>query len=358
MKICLICVEIFAWGKYGGFGRSTRMLGRELVKRGNEVTAVIPRRTGQKPVEVLDGIRVLGFDRVNPFTAIDLLRQADAEIYHSQEPSFGTYLAQHALPGRKHVVTFRDTRSMHDWWLFFTHPTFNNLQVVMNFLYEDNALVHRAVRAADRCFTASHFLIPKARAKYRLDKDPEFLPSPIQFPATISKSQTPLVCFVGRLDRIKRPQIFFELARKFPNVDFVVVGAGHNTAWNHELLKQYDKLTNLILHGFIDQFNSNTLSDILGKSWILVNTSPHESLPTSFVEAAGHGCAILSEMDPDGFASDFGYHVQDGDYVKGLQSLLEGDLWREKAARGMQYARSTFALDESIGRHILIYQNL
>ena len=34
MKICLISVEIFAWGKYGGFGRATRIIGRELVKRG------------------------------------------------------------------------------------------------------------------------------------------------------------------------------------------------------------------------------------------------------------------------------------------------------------------------------------
>ena len=37
MRICLICVEIFAWGKYGGFGRATRMIGRELVRRGRDV---------------------------------------------------------------------------------------------------------------------------------------------------------------------------------------------------------------------------------------------------------------------------------------------------------------------------------
>ena len=49
MRICLICVEIFAWGKYGGFGRATRMLGRELVRRGMSVDAVVPRRKGQHP---------------------------------------------------------------------------------------------------------------------------------------------------------------------------------------------------------------------------------------------------------------------------------------------------------------------
>ena len=38
MRICLIAVELFAWGKYGGFGRATRTIGRELVKRGIAVS--------------------------------------------------------------------------------------------------------------------------------------------------------------------------------------------------------------------------------------------------------------------------------------------------------------------------------
>jgi len=50
MKICLVCVEIFAWDKYGGFGRATRTIGRELAKRGHEIFAVVPRRTGQQAV--------------------------------------------------------------------------------------------------------------------------------------------------------------------------------------------------------------------------------------------------------------------------------------------------------------------
>ena len=66
MKICLICVEIFAWGKYGGFGRATRLLGKELVKRGFAVYAVVPRRKGQKKFEDVDGIQVLSYPMHNP----------------------------------------------------------------------------------------------------------------------------------------------------------------------------------------------------------------------------------------------------------------------------------------------------
>ncbi len=358
MKICLIAVEIFAWGKHGGFGRSTRMIGRELARRGVEVTAVVPRRGEQKPVEMLDGIRVLGFDPSRPFSALELFREADADIYHSQEPSFGTYLAKRAMPDRKHIVTFRDTRNLRDWGIEFMYPTVTYGQVLINLFYEDNFLVHNAVRAADRKFTAAKLLIPKARKKYRLAGDPQFLASPIPFAETVQKSDRPLVCFVGRLDRRKRPHIFFELASQFPEVDFLAIGAGQDSKLEAELRARYSRLPNLELRGFIDQFDGSGLSDLLSKCWILVNTSAREGLPTSFIESAGHGCAILSELDPDGFSSNFGFHVADGDYAAGLRALLNGETWREKGQLGRQYCRETFDMNTSIHNHIKVYEDL
>lgn len=358
MKICLISMEIFAWGKYGGFGRSTRMIGRELAKRGFDVTAIVPLRSGQKPVDVLDGIRVLGFKSHLPFSALGLIRFADADIYHSQEPSFGTYLAQRAMPGKRHIVTFRDTRNIRDWWVEFLHPSLSYSQVISNFVYEDNFIVHNAVRKADGWFSASKLLIPKAYKKYKLSANPEFLPSPIPFSENVKKSKTPLVCFVGRFDRRKRPQVFFDLAKQFPDVQFEAVGAGRDSRWEQKLKSQYEHLSNLSIHRFIDQFSENGISDLLGKSWVLVNTSARESLPTTFIEAAVHGCAILSGIDPDGFSSNFGYHVLDGNYANGLRSLLEGHTWQKKGQAGMEYTRKTFSLGDSIDRHIQIYEEL
>jgi len=358
MNICLISTEIFAWGKYGGFGRSTRMIGRELVKYGFEVTAVVPRRAGQKAVELLDGIRVFGFNPRNPFSALELFRAANAEIYHSQEPSFSTYLAQRAMPDRKHIITFRDTRNIHDWRIELLHPSLNFKQVIFNFLYEDNFLVHRAVRKADRCFGASHMLIPKAKNKYKLTNDPEFLPSPIPFLEKVNKSETPVVCFVGRLDRRKRPEIFFDLAEYFPQVKFETVGAGRNSKWEKKLISRYEKIPNLNIRGFIDQFSGNELAELFSRCWVLVNTSARESLPTTFIEAAGHGCAILSSNNPGGFSSMFGYHVTDGDYVKGLQSLLAKNNWLEKGKNAMQYTHQIFSTKVSIEKHIQAYSEV
>lgn len=357
MKLCLICVEIFAWGKYGGFGRSTRMIGRELTKRGFEVTAVVPRRQDQKAVEYLDGIKVLGFERANPFSAIGLYRQADADIYHSEEPSFGTYLAQQAMPDRKHIITFRDTRTAKDWWIEFLYPSKSKLQVLLNILYEDNFFVGESVRRADRLFAASHILIPKARKKYQLSKEISFLPSPIPIKDSVEKSSTPVVCFLGRLDQRKRPQIFFQLASQFPHVNFIVIGKGQNTGWEHKIRHRYEGLPNLETVGFVDQFDPDSdLSEILGRSWILVNSSAREGLPTSFIEAAGHRCAILSAIDPDGFASNFGYHVQDGDFAKGLAYLLEANRWKQKGKVAYEHVSNIFSVKNAINEHVKVYQ--
>ena len=332
------------------------MLGRELVKRGYEVTAVVPRREDQESVEILDGIRVLGFDWKHPLSMLKLFREANADIYHSQEPSFATYLAQVAMPDRKHVVTFRDTRLLGDWWVEYKYPSKSRLQVLTNFLYEDNFLVSRAVRRADQCFATANLLIPKARRRYRLLSDPAFLSSPVPFLEKIDKSLSSLVCFVGRVDRRKRPYLFFELATRFPQVKFEAIGIGQDTVWEKTIRAKYLALPNLKFHGFLDQFTETALAEIWSKAWVLVNTSVREALPTTFVEAAGHGCAILSEIDPDGFVSRFGYHVTDGDYATGLRALLRDDLWKERGELGRQYAREVFGLEKSIRDHIDIYE--
>ncbi len=358
MRVCLISVEIFAWGKFGGFGRATRIIGRELVKRGVEVIAVTPRRKGQAAVEMLDGIRVLSFPQSNPLAALNLFRQANADVYHSQEPSMGTYLAQQAMPHRAHVVTFRDPRDAEDWRIEFSLPSVSPAQVVANWLYEDNPLVHYAVRRAQARFAAAKMIIPKARRKYHLSTDPLFLPTPVDVPPPYPKAPIPTVCFISRWDKRKRPELFFDLAAQFPEVRFIAAGKSRDPEYDRQLRQAYAHLPNLELAGFIDQFAGDGLSQLMGKSWILANTAAREGLPNSFIEAAAHGCAILAAVDPDDFASRFGYHVKNDNFACGLRALLEDDAWKIVGESGYQYVRDTFALQPAIQRHLDIYSQL
>lgn len=356
MRVCLISTEIFAWGKYGGFGRATRLIGRELVKRGVQVAAVVPRRYGQAAIEDLDGMCVYGFRRQELFRLPGLFRWIDADIYHSQEPSTSTWLAMSAMPQKEHLVTFRDPRNLSDWLVELSLPSVSPWQVLSNWLYEDNIFVHKAVRKADGWYAAAKMLIQKAKIKYRLPDEPTFLPTPVEVPERKPKAAKPTVCYLSRWDRRKRPQIFFELARAFPEVRFIAVGGSRDSAWEKSLREQYGGLENLEMVGFINQFESDRLSQILHESWILVNTAAREGLPNAFIEACAHGCAILSAVDPDGFASRFGYHVRDDDFAQGLRSLLEGGLWLNRAEEGYAYVRTTFSLDQAMQAHLMVYQ--
>jgi glycosyltransferase involved in cell wall biosynthesis len=356
VKVCLISVEIFAWGKYGGFGKATRTIGRELVKRGIEVFAVVPRRAGQKPVEKLDGFTVLSFPPHFPFSAMNLFKECDADIHHSCEPSFGTYLAMKAMPHKKHLVTCRDPRDFEDWKMEFELPSLNKLQVIHNYIYENNFLVKRSVRRMDGVYTTAKYLVPKVRSIYGLNADPVFLPTPVIIPEKVIKSEKPTVCYVARLDRRKRPEIFFDLAREFPEVQFIAVGKSRDGKWDSYLREKYSNTPNLEMAGFVDQFSSNLHTKILEKSWIMINTATREGLANSFLEASAHRCAILSFVDPDGFATEFGHRVQDGNFVEGLKYLLDKNRWEEQGQKGYQYVKEHFELNKSIDNHLNHYR--
>lgn len=358
MKICLICVEIFAWGKYGGFGRATRTIGRELAKRGHEVYAVVPRRLDQQETEELDGITVFGFSAYNPWAATKFLKKADADVYHSCEPSFSTYLAVNAMLDRKHMVTFRDPRDLTDWKLEFELPSRNRLQVILNYIYENNLLVKRCIKNMHGFYSPAKCLRPKIQSIYKLDNLPEFLPTPVFIPKHSRKSETPTVCSLARLDRRKRPELFLDLAEKFPDVQFIAMGKSRDQEWDNYLRNKYKNITNLEMTGFLDQFSSNKHTEILDKSWIMINTATREGLPNAFIESASHKCAILSHVNPDDFASKFGYHAENDNFIEGLKYLLENNRWKVLGEKAYSYVNNTFDLDKSIAQHIKIYQDL
>ncbi|HEX6014135.1 MAG TPA: glycosyltransferase family 4 protein [Geminicoccaceae bacterium] len=317
-RVCLISTEIFAWGKHGGFGRATRLIGSELAKRGLEVFAVVPRRPGQRTVENLDGITVLGFPPLRPWRMVQLFREVDADVYHSCEVSLGTALAQKAMPRRRHMITFRDPRDLKDWALELARPSLNRAQVLGNYLFESSPLLRAAVRRADALYTIAHWLVPKVQRMYRPGIQPQFLPTPVAIPEEGAKADRPTVCYLARLDRRKRPELFFDLARRFPDVRFVALGKSRDPGYEQRLRQAYGGLPNVELLGLVDQFSSGLHGRRLAESWVMVNTATREAMPNAFLEAAAHGCAILSAVDPDGFASRFGYRAARDEFAAGL----------------------------------------
>lgn len=359
MRICLICTEFFGWGASGGFGYATRVLGRELVKRGIDVCAAVPQPRGTDETSLtIDGVRIYGFPRLSFLKSADIYRSCDADIYHSMEPSLGTYIAMKAMPERKHLASLQDPRTTRDWLIEFRHSTLSKLKLISTFFYYENYFTRWAIRHADLVCCPAKFLIPKSRKKFHLDIDPVFMPTPTFIPENVTKAETPTVCFVGRWDRRKRPELFFDLAKTFPTVNFVAVGKSQDQKYENELRHKYKNLSNLEMTGFINQFEVDCLSKIYGRSWILANTAAREGLPNTFFEACGHRCAILSSSDPDGFASQFGRLVTNEDFAGGLEFLLKDQCWKEQGQRGYEYVKQNYDISAATNYQIEQYSNL
>ena len=136
------------------------------------------------------------------------------------------------------------------------------------------------------------------------------------------------------------------------------MGKSRDKKWDAYLRNKYKDIPNLEMTGFVDQFSSNLHSEILEKSWIMINAATRAALPNAFIESASHKCAILSFVDPDNFASEFGYHAEKDDFAEGLKYLLEDNRWKELGEKGYTYINDTFELEKSITQHIQIYEQI
>ncbi len=365
LRVCLIATELRGFGAYGGFGVLTHDIAVGLAARGVEVYIAMPRKDGQKPVETIDGVTVVsypsqlynGLRYVLPFAGI--YRMIDADVYHSQEPSIATALAQIAEPSKKHIVTFQDPRSIEDWRKEWAPRRVGKLDE-WRFWFRYQRDTGKAARRAHAKYCQAKYIIDKVTELYKLRDKPGFLPNPVKLlPIKSPKAVDPTVCYIGRWDARKQPQLFLELAAQFPGVKFVFGGACLNDpSLDTQIRQKCRGLKNLEAPGWM---NDTERAAILDRSWILVNTSSRECLPVSYLEAGATKCAILSHGNADDFASDFGFWAKRGDlddYGRGLRFLLENNRWKALGEKANDYVRKTHEYGRVIDQHLSIYQQV
>jgi glycosyltransferase involved in cell wall biosynthesis len=146
------------------------------------------------------------------------------------------------------------------------------------------------------------------------------------------KSERPSVAYLGRFDPVKRPWLYIELARWFPDVDFAMLGApfvAGNGGWTPG-----DVPPNL---RFLGNVTGREKLDALSAAWVLVNTSIHEHSAVSMLEALACETPIISFIEADGITGRFGtclgYERGTGlDALPRLEQAL-GDMLRQHERR-------------------------
>ncbi len=249
-----------------------------------------------------------------------------------------------------HVLTCQNPKTREDWEK--VNGFYGLRRRLFNRVFEPS--LGRWLKKLDAVFCQANYIRGKAEELYSLDYTPGFLPNPVNVPDEVAEKEMQRVCFLGRFDGEKRPERFFELCTHFPGVGFVAGGASHDRSRDDYLRLRYGSLLNLTMPGHV---MGEEKESILNSSMVLVNTSVSECLPVSFLEAAAHGCGILSPHDPDDFASRFGFRVRES-YEEGLEWLLSDDNWRHRGEIGRRYVSEHHEHGSVIDRHVKIYEEL
>ncbi len=106
------------------------------------------------------------------------------------------------------------------------------------------------------------------------------------------------ILWVATFKKQKNPQLFLDLAKKFPNEKFIMIGGNVNRSNGREqtISKRAAKISNLDYKGFLP-FKEVEKHFLQAK--LFVNTSSYEGFPNTFLQAWRRGVPVITFIDPD-----------------------------------------------------------
>lgn len=209
-------------------------------------------------------------------------------------------------------------------------------------------------------------LAPKISDTYDLPGDEAgILPNLIEpCAAPLAKAERPVVVYLARLDPCKRPWLMEELARRIPEAEFVVMGRNHFRGPG-----SWQPATGIANIRYLGHVEGRAKAAELERGWVLLNTSIHEGLAVSYLEALAHEMPLVSCADTEGLATRFGRAIErhPGDglaalpaFERALRELFadaglrmrlgrEGRSWVEATHSREAFLRSFFELAAGLG---------
>lgn len=363
IKVALIVYEYFgavdtAFGGYGFLAR--RYIAKYLPNSEIEIEVLIGKGKYNFKSEnyIVDGIKVYKLPRRKWF-ASRWLSKKDYTLYLSIELTYSYILECEKNINKKLVLWIQDPRPQYEWdeintVKLFPEPSYYNQKIydLVNQWYKNGRV---------KFISQGYFLNEKAIDLYNLDKDIqiEYLPNPIDIDPNFvydSRVKENIIIFLGRIESVKRGWLFCEIAKQLPKYQFYVLGKTfRDDGKNSEIMNKYMDVPNLHFVGHVD---GEEKIAFLKRAKILINTSIHEALPISFLEALSYGTVLVSNRNPENLTGKFGIHVGDvlGDgfdkvelYSNAVRQLMLNDSLRnELAVQAIEYVKKIHNVEDFV----------
>lgn len=325
----------------GGMQVQQTLLGRQLAKRGFDVSMVVAD-LGQPDGSVWDGITtwrtfkptegVPVFRYIHPrWTSIwSALKRADADIYYVS--GVGMMLGLVAMfarrYGRKFVYRLASTSDCHP-------------DTICVRLWRDRQLYAYGLKRAD-------LVLSQTSEQQRLmlrnySRTSLVVPSLIDPPGrSVGFGEREVdVLWVGALRRVKRPWLLLELARRLPHLKFEIAGGPYpeETALFEQVKREAQALPNV---RFLGQVPYHDVGMLFERARMLVGTSEVEGVPNTYLQAWGHGAPVVAYLDPEHLIANGGLgrtvHSQEEMAEAVTQLLADPKDWTEASARCRAFA--------------------
>lgn len=159
------------------------------------------------------------------------------------------------------------------------------------------------------------------------------------------------ILWVGSSYSLKQPEIFLDLARNFPQENFVIVMQRHDERIFLGTEQEARDIDNV---RFIPGVPFHKVDEIFCGAKLLINTSTYEGFPNTFVQSAIFSIPIISlNVNPDNILTEYDFGIFcDNDktvLVDSLKCLLEDDERRTRmSAHARSFAQQRFDISKNI----------
>jgi glycosyltransferase involved in cell wall biosynthesis len=165
----------------------------------------------------------------------------------------------------------------------------------------------------------------------------------------VSRYDAPTVVHFGRVRKYKAIDVviraFDKIKERLPDARLIIIGDGPEL---DNLKTLAGKLNLAHAVEFTGRIETEKMVDILNRCHVFMNASPKEGWGLTVVEANACGVPVIGSNRPglkDSIFNDkTGFLVEYGDVDgfarKGLELLINGDLWKQMSAAALDWARS------------------
>lgn len=358
IRVCFIMLKAYPLfnqeieSLFGGAEVDFYNLSTELAKDPNYRISFIIADYGQKPIEVREGvtlIKSIDFSGTLAIPSLRLwraLRKADAQIYVRELCSAVT--TEVALfckcYGRRFV--YRTASTVECDGTYLRENYLRGKAFIWSLRHADALLAQNENDASDLS-AITGVPVQVIRNAHRLH--------PIQ------QQPQDKMLWVGRSATVKRPELFLELAKQLPKIQFIMIcQRADNERQYDKLVTKAKQIKNL---KFIPRVPFHKIHEHFQRAKVFVNTSDYEGFPNTFIQACKSATAILSlNVNPDNFLDKHNCGITcNGNWpllVDSLRSLLKEDRWLKMGMNGKKYVEEYHDVKKIIKQYKELFEEL